>query len=139
MSLTRRSLLRWGALAPLAAPLAAASAKLGAVGATVQKVTASSAVRALGDAFARGNARPDTTQQVSIARVEYVGEHLADVRYVTRYEAVGPSSVDKAGNYVHGAVSYGSFVSRQVFNAGSEALHYAGRIMPPGVWTYIDG
>lgn len=130
----RRSLLRYGVLAPLAPVLAPLVAKLSTVSSAVQRVTAQSAVQNLVDNLTRAERLSSATN--TIERVEYVGEDLAVVAYRTEY-AAHLASVSPGAPV--GPMKAAIYSYTLVFNAGSQAVHYVGHVIPPGAWQQITG
>jgi hypothetical protein len=131
--LSRRHLLRAGVLAPFAPLAAAASQKLGAIGSGIQKVTAQSAVQQFVTNLQRSAADSKGIYGISIQRIEYVGE-LGIVRWAERMPMY--NIVDGEAVRLVGQARTNQLVN--VFNAGKEAVHYMGRIIPPGQWYTFD-
>lgn len=127
--MNRRRFLQFGALAPLAPAAAAVSTKLGTIGTSVQKVTPQMAVKDLLANYAR-QTRPDN--RIVVNAVEYVGDRLALVRATTYWQGWGPAAVGEVSKW-----SSGSYVTRAVFNTGSEAVRYMGQIISPGQWVHL--
>lgn len=134
MALTRRSFVRGAVLAPLAPVVAAATAKLGGVASGVLKATPQSALDSLVRHYEQLSRYGD---RWSVALARFHPGDLVEVRYVHRYEVMAPSTVDRAGRAVNSVASTATRTGTVVFNAGKEAVHFLGQIIPPGAWTEI--